>query len=121
MELNAEQIKKALENWVKYYDGNALDLTILRNALALITSQERRIKELTEENERLNTAIPIWINQCVDLEERCMQLRADTVREMQERLTTEIERFAKRGGFLSKETIFWFIDQAAKEMLEDKK
>lgn len=55
--LNAEQIKKALENWVKNYDGNALDFTILCNALALINSQEQRIKELTEENERLRAEL----------------------------------------------------------------
>lgn len=54
--LNAEQVKKALENWVKNYDGKVLDFVTLCNSLALINSQEQRIKELTEEVERSETA-----------------------------------------------------------------
>lgn len=52
-----------------------------------------------------------------NFEELIEQVRTGTVRKMQKRLTTEIERFAKRGGFLSKDVIFWFIDQTAKELL----
>ena len=44
--LNAEQVKRALENWMKNYDGNVQDFTILCKALALINSQEQRIGEL---------------------------------------------------------------------------
>jgi hypothetical protein len=44
--LNAEQVKKALENWMKNYDGNVQDFTILCKALALINLQEQRIGEL---------------------------------------------------------------------------
>ena len=61
--LNAEQVKKALEccatkqfcafdtpcPWEYMHGGNRL----YADALALINSQEQRIKELTEENERL--------------------------------------------------------------------
>jgi hypothetical protein len=44
--LNAEQVKKALENWMKNYDVNVQDFTILCKALALINKQEQRIGEL---------------------------------------------------------------------------
>ena len=46
MELNRDQIVKALECWIKNFDGKLTDFKTLCEALALI-------KELTEENERL--------------------------------------------------------------------
>jgi hypothetical protein len=58
--MNAEQIIKALECCIEgecdgctYDEQTACKEYILHDALALITSQEQRIKELTEENERL--------------------------------------------------------------------
>ena len=58
--LNAEQIKKALEccnsehSCIECpYCDDCYDGKVCENALALITSQEQRIKELAEENERL--------------------------------------------------------------------
>ena len=69
MELNAEMIKKALEcctnngeckecpiNPHKGNYGYCTSLAI-NHALALINSQEQRIKELTEENERLSAEL----------------------------------------------------------------
>ena len=69
MELNAEQIKKALEYCTSkfcfegegcplvdvggHYDIDECTKELVKNALALISEQEERIKELTEENERL--------------------------------------------------------------------
>ena len=68
MELNAEQIKKALECCESHEGDNCPDCPyhytvngynhhcredMVTDALALINSQEQRIKELTEENERL--------------------------------------------------------------------
>ena len=68
MELNAEQIKKALECCLTTSEGDCSDcgyrgrtrscfLTctncLIADALALINSQEQRIKELTEENKKL--------------------------------------------------------------------
>jgi hypothetical protein len=68
MELNAELIKKALECCLAndicdsrcgecQYKSAGADCMgcMLRDALALINSQEQRIKELTEENERLRS------------------------------------------------------------------
>lgn len=67
MELNAEQIKKALECCTGYDDCNRcpywvdVDVNCFDNvksdALALINSQEQRIGELTEENESLKQAM----------------------------------------------------------------
>jgi ribosomal protein S17E len=58
--LNAEQIKKALECYVNFRCGECpLDCAkceefdCVKQALALINSQEQRIKELTEENDKL--------------------------------------------------------------------
>ena len=57
--LNAEQIKKVLEHCVNWtaeigckgcpYEENCIDQDVMKDALALINSQEQRIKELTEE------------------------------------------------------------------------
>ncbi len=62
--LNAEAVKKSLECCNSAhscsecpYCGNCYDGKVCDNALALITSQEQRIKGLTEENERLVTAL----------------------------------------------------------------
>ena len=63
MELNAEQIKKALEccttvggcEKCPYYYKASCGLNLRRKALALINEQEQKIKELTEEN------APKWI------------------------------------------------------------
>ena len=64
-ELNAEQIKKALECCISGDDCTLCPLineqscpcVLNENALALINSQEQRIKELTEDNEYLKTQL----------------------------------------------------------------
>lgn len=53
MELKAEQIKSELEGLAKFRTCPEY----IRTALALITSQEQRIKELTEENEAWQKAL----------------------------------------------------------------
>lgn len=127
MKLNREQIIKVLENWVKNYDGNVLEFTILCNALSLI-------KELTEENERLrgfNSAKCEDCAGCTQWKCDCSNIEAYTVRKMQERLKEapikvglplfglqtkdEVEDYAN-GLILQMRDA---IDQIAKEMLED--
>ena len=73
--LNAETVKKALEccNSEGHicgkcpYESVRIGIScrdkLIRDALALITSQEQRIKELTEENERLNDSLLLVITQ----------------------------------------------------------
>jgi type I site-specific restriction endonuclease len=58
--LNAEQVKKTLECCIEgecencpYDEETSCREYLLHEALALINSQEQKIKELTEENERL--------------------------------------------------------------------
>ena len=90
---------------------------LAKNALALINSQEQRIKELAEENERLmreKTAL-----ECVVSTAR-NQAKADTVRKMQERLKAEMRNTAKYSFGSREYSVIGeaFIDQIAKEMLE---
>ena len=125
--LNAEQVKKALECCITdsciscpYDDVGVYSQcvpTLLENALALINSQEQRIKELTEENERLKTDLEIRnmkrasIFEIADAFDRG---RTAGVRKMQERLH---ERFHDRVAY-TRSYVHDTIDQIAKEMLE---
>jgi hypothetical protein len=163
--LNAEQVKKALECCVKaethldcrklkcpalindecIYIGETdedCDRQQLADALALITSQEQRIKELTEENaevkanwQKLKESHESACEKCraefkrlTEENERFSQSlansksilansKADTVRKMQERLIAEIENAPNANEFF---ITAWRtkIDQIAKEMLE---
>ena len=104
--------------------------------VALAEANKER-QELTEENERLKKDNEYILMQHAfqrrpsgdcwnDVIEKA---KADTVRKMQERLKAEIERFAvpkftsktKNPNFITKDVYIWFIDQIAKEMLEDTK
>ena len=105
--LNAEQIKKALEccspsgkhcTECVYFYRAVDDICapyLMADALALITSQEQRIKELTEENERLI---------------------ADTIKEFAKRAKASLDTFGEQHHYQCKR-----IDQIAKEMLEGEK
>lgn len=105
--LNAEQIKKVLEhctNWTFEtgckgcpYEDNCIDEDVTRDALALINSQEQRIKKLTEENERLR-AIP---------------------EQMKERLQAYFGTYVL-GYKIPLSEALKAVNQIAKEMLEDK-
>ena len=113
-ELNAEQIKKALD-WLDSLVGNSND-----SGIALLTYQLLGIlydtcEELTEENERLmreKTAL-----ECVVATAR-NQAKSDTVREMQERLKSLLKTDYING---TREHALSVIDQIAKEMLEETK
>lgn len=123
MELNAEQIKKALElctttddcvgcpYLIRRGNGAILPCTIDADALALI-------KQLTEENERLKQTIT-QLGKNNDEIARVYPLaikeaKANTVREMQERIKT---RCIKSGIYPA--IVARAIDQVAKEMLEE--
>ena len=156
MELNAEQIKKALEccqfrhikkncdecKYHRWIEPACRDL-ICQDALALINSQEQRIKELTEnlhatrteltrvqeENERLraeNEALAISeVKECEisqmlvyrirDKHPAVMAVISDTVRKMQEALEQRIHSKLSYHGWYLKETV---IAETAKELLE---
>lgn len=146
--LNAEQVKKALEccalgdctpcPYHQLYVGCRDRMA--EDALALINSQEQRIGELAEENEKLtinmnafglaakrlgqeNERLRAENERYAELEEGCYvtgykNIKADTVREMQERLD---KRFCHDPAFLGVEQrlIMDVIDQIAKEMIGD--
>jgi uncharacterized small protein (DUF1192 family) len=92
---------------------NALYVEMFKDALALITSQEQRIKELTEENERLQAEIThLEGHREADIK-AFKTLKADTVRKMQEKLKAKAKNNEWNGTICGED-----IDQIAKEMLE---
>ena len=144
--LNAEQVKKALE-WAisEEFCENCLctvygkSMTIFLNeVLAIINSQEQRVGELAEENERLRAekeTLEIynadykfknkevmafnrrWAKECADLQEECDLIKEKTEENIKLRLAMHF------GTYTDKDTVkiadvFKLIDQIAKEMLE---
>ena len=131
MELNREQIIKALECCgsdvyvcqqcpidEKIKDDCECGKLVARNALALITSQEQRIKELTEENERLKARVLEENHLRTQAEKMLAQgmsvVKADTVREVCQRIKEHFPYDADSG-------LYVVLDQIAKEILEEKK
>lgn len=119
--LNAETVKSELEGLVKF--NTCPDYII--DALALINSQEQRINELTEENERLKNSINFQVvmpdDKMEEIKAECLErveldvkeCRADTVRKMQ----SEIKERCIKGGIFPA-FVASTIDEIAKEMLE---
>ena len=110
MELNREQIIKALECCVKsecnkcpLRDGRCANGEMGRLSLSLI-------KELNEENEEL-------LEKNSNLHAACWELRADTVRKMQTEIKKTFSAICK-GEMVD---LYRIIDQIAKEMLEEGK
>ena len=124
MELNREQIIKALECCSKetcedcpYANEDIFDtscgINMAKDALALI-------KELTEENERLRAECEnqslLWKKHFESIYETAKEtVKADTVRKMQER----IKEHCIKGGIYPA-FVASTIDQIAKEMVEEK-
>ena len=106
MELNAEQIKKALD-WLDSLVGNSHDSDIAMFTYQLLGILYDTCEELTEENERLSQSLA---NSKLIL----ANSKADTVRKMQERLNETVKCYPQRCGECFKQK----IDQIAKEMLE---
>lgn len=155
MELNAEQVKKALEccfvvcycNTCPYYKvgehTQVCTRKMAKDALTLINSQEQRIgaqditiselrksleksahdakryerkvTELTEDNKKIGI-------ENFDLVCELSRIKADTVREMQERLIEELYKVAhcRHGDEYNMKSpeVFGIIDQIVKEMSE---
>lgn len=159
MKLNREEMIKALECCTSgrpcrecAYKSKSTDTfgcrkKCLIDALFLINSQEQRIKELAEENERLTTYLDEHFPKCIyqydgEVQEYCVlapcgqfktiaefqkQIEADTVQKMQERLGKKIDATVDVFDFNISECnairqalrgVKNDIDQIAKEMLE---
>ena len=131
-----ESLIKALKAnngwWENRGRGGWFNHDTLEDALALIkelTEENERLRfiiyEATErekENLRLTNEIHSQIKKLPALAElKFAEVKADTVRKMQNQLKMEFDRFGRKDGFITKETIYWFIDQIAKEMLEGEK
>lgn len=155
MELNAEQIKKALEccatkqfcafdtpcPWEYMHSGNRL----YADALALINSQEQKIKELTELSEAISERYAIQVVTAIELDKQVQRLteenerlkapkyrilpddriemlptvesvRADTIRKFAERTKTYYRHTTSRP---LPATVEYYIDQIANEMLKE--
>jgi chromosome segregation ATPase len=93
----------------------------LGNAREGWNDAECKVQKLTEENERLSGKVEMYEEErkyhFEMSRKRISETRADTVREMQERLTKEFDRMHK-SNFITVEVRQWIIDQIAKEMLE---
>lgn len=123
-------IKKALECckvgdgcWTCPYDNVGVYSQcvpkLLEDALALITSQEQRIKELAEENKRLRADNEIKSQKRANIFEIANAFergRTDGVREMH----SEIKERCIKGGIYPA-FVASTIDQIAKEMVEGEK
>ena len=133
--LNAEYIKVALKCHsdpknkceICPYNKKCCSMALSNDALALINSQEQRIKELSEENERLSKEVADLQDELKceketnnHLCDEYMSAKADTVREMQERFKAEMRNTAKYsfGGREYSVIGEAFIDQIAQEMVE---
>lgn len=85
MELNREQIIKALEHWAKNFDGKVTDFVTLGQALALIKELTEEDKKLKAEADRLVAEIDDGILTCNFIcqpkhEAETKQAKADTIR-----------------------------------------
>ena len=121
MELNREQIIKALE-WAidKEFCENCLCTAYGKSIVEFLKETLSLIKELTEENERLQKLNAVLIEDNHILSSECIQMaKADTVRKMQERLIyTLCINNEENTEFFDYEYTLETINQIAKEMLE---
>ena len=107
-----ERVAKDLQEIVDNYSGSWKRFNVLDGALALI-------KELTEENERLNERLDReakcqydLATKIVDLRDDVKYIKADTVQKMQEKIRAKSEY-----GTINISP--WQLDQIVKEMLEE--
>ncbi len=126
--LNAEAVKKDLKELMyEAYASNGAHKPYLtmRDALALINSQAQRIKELTEENERLraeNVDCQLGFRLLEDAFKRLekineqteTEVKADTVRKMREWLQERV-----KGIYLNEGELFEILDEYEKQISED--
>ena len=90
--MESNDIKKALEDWIKNYDGSYVNFKILGNALDLITYQKIEI-------ERLQKEVNLVSIQFQDLQERYEEVQAKIEKLNAENMLTISERNAFRTSF----------------------
>lgn len=140
MELNRDQIIQALECCIDLIcdkpPTNDGDYNLLVYALSIIKAQKQEIQDISEENEKLRTAL----NTDISIVRLCRgsgktqhmrevarvkmdAVRADTVRKMESRLLDEILTVARcqkadEPNIRSQE-VFTIVKQITKELLEE--
>ena len=90
--MESNDIKQALEDWIKNYDGSYVNFKILGNALDLITYQKIEI-------ERLQKEVNLVSIQFQDLQERYEEVQAKIEKLNAENMLTISERNAFRTSF----------------------
>ena len=90
--MESNDIIKALEDWIKNYDGSYVNFKILGNAFDLITYQKIEI-------ERLRKEVNLVSIQFQDLQERYEEAQAEIKRLNAENMLTISERNAFRTSF----------------------
>lgn len=117
--LTLEGVMHFVDKWL---DGAELEKDEVNRAITMREKTLQIVEKLTEENERLKARVleeNHLRHQAEEMLANGMSLvKADTVRKMQEQLKMEIDRFGRKDGFITKETVCWFIDKIAKEMEE---
>lgn len=147
--LNAETVKKALECCARgrkskddrpcldcaYNECNLVGGTserqttgtcqgwLMKDALALINSQEQRIKELTEENKKLKVEIDFSKELRKEIEAEFLLMHCKYGSALQTiRAKTVLKMYSMlREGRVSNDTVVIVANQVAKEMLEGDK
>ena len=122
MELNREQVVKALEKWMKNYDGKVTNFSTLGNAIGLIEKlddENKRLQDLIQEVQQYNEA---WVEDNGKLRKEMKVIKADTVGTMKDKLTAMSEFYlhADRDGGLHYVDFCDWIDQVVKEILGEK-
>lgn len=113
--LNAEKVISELRKNDSCY---AEDIKAIQNAIALINSQDQKIKELTEEIKDLTETVEVK-GKAVER----LQILTNEIEEDNRKLTDENDRLRAEG---ENQSILWrqhfeSIYETAKEMLEDAK
>lgn len=129
--LNAEQVKRGLECCANNdecvgeacpYYTTGCEKNMPKEALALINSQEQRIKELTEENERLNKNLETYKGKQKSIEIQRTKLVQENILLLQNKYKVDSKSvvlvFANGKARNAYAIVFDDADQIAKEMLE---
>ena len=122
MELKRDEIISEIDTKIKYAKFVNTDAVILSSKAAQFCLEfaqfyEQKIKELTEENERLKACVmseeQVRVIAKATIEDGISTIRADTVRKMQSEIKKTLSAICKG----EMDDLFRIIDQIAKEMV----
>ena len=109
--MESNDIIKALEYWIKNYDGSYVNFKILGNALDLIN-------RLQAENKRLGKEVNLVSIQFQDLQEETDEIKSKAYKEFAEKLKKKCyEDFEESDEMLAPYVTEDNIDEVLKEMV----